>query len=254
MDVLISGAGIAGPTTAFWLRRYGFNPTIVERAPSLVTGGYKIDVRGTALDVLRRMDAHDAVVEGSTRMRGAQLVDRGGDVIGEMSGDEFGHRVGGDLEIVRGNLCRILMERARDVDVVFGDVIEDITETGDRTEVTFRTADARTFDLVIGADGLHSSVRRIVFGDESQLLRDLGMYLCVYSVPDYLELDRMEVQYSEIGRVAAIWSTRDDSTAKACFAFASADRLVDLHDRGEQEDALRAVYADIGWEVLGSSS
>ena len=121
-------------------------------------------------------------------------------------------------------------------------------------KVTFRTADARTFDLVIGADGLHSSVRRIVFGDESQLLRDLRMYLCVYSVPDYLELDRMEVQYSEIGRVAAIWSTRDDSTAKACFAFASADRLVDLHDRGEQEDASGPSTRTSVGRFLGSSS
>jgi monoamine oxidase len=86
MDVLISGAGVAGPMTAYWLRRYGFNPTIVERAPSLATGGYKIDVRGTALDVLRGMDAHDAVVEASTQMRGAELVDRDGNVIGEMSG------------------------------------------------------------------------------------------------------------------------------------------------------------------------
>jgi 2-polyprenyl-6-methoxyphenol hydroxylase-like FAD-dependent oxidoreductase len=249
MDILISGAGVAGPMAAYWLRRYGFHPTIVERAASLATGGYKIDVRGTALDVLHRMDAHDAVVEGSTQMRGAELVDRDGNVIGEMSGDEFGHRVGGDLEIVRGDLCKILMERASDVDVVFGDVIEDITETDDSAEVTFRNADAQAFDLVIGADGLHSNVRRIVFGDESQFLRDLGMYLCVYSVPNYLHLDRMEVQYSEIGRVAAIWSTRDDPTAKACFGFASAGREVDLRDRADQEEGLRSVYEGIGWEV-----
>jgi 2-polyprenyl-6-methoxyphenol hydroxylase-like FAD-dependent oxidoreductase len=102
---LISGAGIAGLTTAHWLRRYGFIPTIVERAPSLVTGGYKIDVRGTALDVLRRTGVHDAVVASSTRMQGALLVDREGNVINRMTGDEFGHRVGGDLEIVRGTLC-----------------------------------------------------------------------------------------------------------------------------------------------------
>lgn len=99
MDVLISGAGIAGLTTAYWLRRYGFAPTIVERAPSFVTGGYKIDVRGTALDVLRRMGAHDAVVASSTQMQGALLVDREGNVINRMTGDEFGHRVGGDLEM-----------------------------------------------------------------------------------------------------------------------------------------------------------
>ena len=99
MRVLISGAGIAGLTVAYWLRRYGFTPTIVERAPSLLTGlltgGYKVDVRGTALQVLRRMSIHDAVVAASTDMQGALLVDKHGKVIIEMTGDAFGHRVGG---------------------------------------------------------------------------------------------------------------------------------------------------------------
>ena len=94
MDILISGAGIAGLTIAHWLRRYGFTPTVVERAPSLVTGGYKIDVRGRALDVLHRTGAHAAVVASSTQMQGALLVDREGNVISRMTGDQFGHRVG----------------------------------------------------------------------------------------------------------------------------------------------------------------
>ena len=102
MDVLISGAGVAGLMTAYWLRRYGFNPTIVERADALVVGGYKIDVRGTALDVLQRTGIHEDVVSASTHTQGAILVDREGNVIGNMSGDEFGHRVGEDLEIARG--------------------------------------------------------------------------------------------------------------------------------------------------------
>src|SRR5215510_12392713 len=154
MDVLISGAGIAGLTTAYWLREYGFNPTIVERAGSLVTGGYKIDVRGTALDVLHRMDAHDDVLAASTRMQGALLVDRDGNVINELSGDQFGRRVGGDLEIVRGALCKILIERVPNVDTIFGDVIESVSQRSDKVEVTFRDAEGRPFDLVIGADGL----------------------------------------------------------------------------------------------------
>ena len=249
MDILISGAGIAGLTTAYWLRRYGFTPTIVERAPSLVTGGYKIDVRGTALEVLRRSGAHDAVVASSTQMQGALLVDREGNVINRMTGDDFGHRMGEDLEIVRGTLCEILMARLAGVDVIFGDVIASITQSGERVEVTFRDGDARTFDLVVGADGLHSNVRRQVFGDEFQYLRDLGMYLCVYSVPNYLHLERMEVQYSEVGRIAAIWSTRDHADAKACFGFAAGERQIDLLDRAQQEETLRTVYAGIGWEV-----
>jgi 2-polyprenyl-6-methoxyphenol hydroxylase-like FAD-dependent oxidoreductase len=249
MDILISGAGIAGLTTAHLLRRYGFSPTIVERAPSLVTGGYKIDVRGTALDVLRRIGAHDAAVASSTQMQGALLVDSEGNINSRMTGDEFGHRVGADLEIIRGALCEILMARTTGVDVIFGDVVASLTQSNDSVEVTFRGGDARVFDLVIGADGLHSNIRRQVFGDESRYLRDLGMYLCVYSVPNYLHLDRMEVQFSEIGRIAAIWSTRDDANAKACFGFAAGDRRIDLRDRAQQEEALRTVYAGIGWEM-----
>jgi 2-polyprenyl-6-methoxyphenol hydroxylase-like FAD-dependent oxidoreductase len=249
MDILISGAGIAGLTTAYWLRRHGFNPIVVERAGSLVTGGYKIDVRGSALDVLRRMGAHDAVADASTKMRGAQLVDRDGKVISEMTGDEFGHRVGDDLEIVRGELCEILLATVIDVEVRFGDVIESVTQSPDGVEATFRHAAPRRFDVVVGADGLHSNVRQLVFGDEAQYLRDLGMYLCVYGVPNHLHLDRVEMQYSEVGRVAALWSTGDDPEAKACFGFAARDRHVGLRDRAAQEAALREVYAGIGWEV-----
>jgi 2-polyprenyl-6-methoxyphenol hydroxylase-like FAD-dependent oxidoreductase len=249
MRVLISGAGLAGLTTAYWLRRYGFTPTIVERAPSLLVGGYKIDVRGTALQVLKHMGIHDAVVAASTDMQGAMLVDTDGKVINEMTGDEFGHRVGEDLEIVRGTLCQILMEHIADAEFIFGDSIRAIAQDSDRVRVEFTKNNPREFDLVIGADGLHSNVRGIVFGDESRFLRDLGLYLCVYSVPNYLNLDRMEVQYSELGRIAAIWSSRGDANAKACFGFAAPSTHIDLRDRAQQQRVLADVYQGIGWEV-----
>jgi 2-polyprenyl-6-methoxyphenol hydroxylase-like FAD-dependent oxidoreductase len=204
MRVLISGAGIAGLTVAYWLRLYGFSSTIVERAPSLLTGGYKIDVRGTALQVLRRMRIHDAVVAASTDMQGALLVDRDGKVINKMSGDAFGHRVGEDVEIVRGTLCQILMDNVSEAEFIFGDSIQAISQYSDRVQVEFTKNSPREFDLVIGADGLHSNVRGIVFGDESRFVRELGLYLCVYTVSNYLNLDRLEMQYSELGRVAAI--------------------------------------------------
>jgi 2-polyprenyl-6-methoxyphenol hydroxylase-like FAD-dependent oxidoreductase len=249
MRVLISGAGIAGLTTAYWVRRYGFTPTIVERAPSLLTGGYKIDVRGSALQVLTRMDIHDDVVAASTDMQGALLVDGAGNVINKMTGDEFGHRVGDDLEIVRGTLCQILMDRIVDADFLFGDSIQAISQSSDGVRVEFTNNSPREFDLVIGADGLHSNVRRLVFGDESRFVRDLGLYLCVYSVPNYLNLDRMEMQYSELGRIAAIWSSRGDVNAKACFGFSAPSVHVDLRDRAQHQQVLTNVYKGIGWEV-----
>ena len=248
MDVLISGAGIAGLTAAHWLRRYGFTPTVVERAPSLVVGGYKIDVRGSALEVLRRTGIHGAVVDAATHMEGALLVDRDGTVLNRMTGADFGHRVDDDVEIVRGRLCQLLLGACDDVEIRYGEIITAIDDGDDGAEVTFGGGGTRRFDLVVGADGLHSGVRQIVFGPEEAFLRDLGMYLCVFSVPNSLELDRMEVQYSEIGRVAALWSTRDEADAKACFGFA-ARTPVGLRDRAEQEQAIARVYEGIGWEV-----
>jgi 2-polyprenyl-6-methoxyphenol hydroxylase-like FAD-dependent oxidoreductase len=249
MNVLISGAGPAGLTAAYWLRRYGYHPTVVERAPSLVVGGYKIDVRGAALQVLKDMGVHDAVVAAHTDMQGAVLVDKAGNVVNRMSGDDFGHRVGGDIEIVRGTLCQILRDHLGEVEFLFGDSIQGITQSSDSTQVQFTKAGVREFDCAVGADGLHSNVRRIVFGEESQFLRDLGLYLCVYSVPNYLNLDRMEIQYSELGRIAAIWSSRGDASAKACFGFAAPSLRIDLRDRAQQQQALRTVYEGIGWEV-----
>src|SRR5262245_62559845 len=129
-----------------------------------------------------RMCIHDAVVAASTDMQGALLVDRDGKVINEMSGDKFGHRVGEDLEIVRGTLCQILMDHISDAEFIFGDSIRAIAQSSDRLQVEFAKNSAREFDLVIGADGLHSNVRAIVFGDESRFVRELGLYLCVSTV------------------------------------------------------------------------
>jgi 2-polyprenyl-6-methoxyphenol hydroxylase-like FAD-dependent oxidoreductase len=249
MKVLISGAGPAGLTVAYWLKHYGFTPTIVERAPHLLVGGYKIDVRGAALQVIKRMGIHDAVVAARTDMQGAQLVDKEGKVIERMSGDEFGHRVTGDLEIVRGTLCEILRGHLGDVELLFDDTIQGINQSSNNAQVQFTKNGVREFDCVIGADGLHSNVRRIAFGEESRFLRDLGLYLCVYSVPNYLKLDRMEMQYSELGRIAAIWSSRGDANAKACFGFAAPTLQIGLHDRSQQQQALKTVYEGIGWEV-----
>jgi 2-polyprenyl-6-methoxyphenol hydroxylase-like FAD-dependent oxidoreductase len=249
MKVLISGAGIAGLTAAFWLRRFGFTPTIVERAESLVVGGYKIDVRGSAVEVLRRMGMYDAVVASSTHMQGSILVDRDGAILSRMDADAFGHRTGDDIEIVRGTLCRLLRDHTADVKIRFSDAIDSIAQTEGQARVTFAGGHSEIFDLVIGADGLHSNVRTIAFGEEFKFLRDLGIYLCVFSVPNYLDLDRVEVQYSEVGRIAQIWSTRDSESAKACFGFAAPAQPIGLRDRPQQENALRIAYDGVKWEV-----
>lgn len=248
MKVLISGTGAAGLTAAYWLKKYGFTPTLVERAPTLPKGGYKIDVRGKALDVLRRMGLYEEVQAASTDMKSALLVDREGKVINEMGGDKFGHREGEDLEIIRGTLCQILMDKIPDMEFLFGDSIKSISQLHEAVQVEFKKNASRKFDLVIGADGLHSNVRNLVFGEESRFIHDLGLYLCVFTVPNYLNLDRVEMQYSELGRVAAIWNSKGDANLKACFAFTSKEPL-DPRDTEKAKQKLSAAFSGIGWEV-----
>lgn len=248
MKVLISGAGPAGLCLAYWLKKYGFTPTIVEKSPTLRTGGYKIDVRGTALEVLRRMNILETVVTANTDMQGALLVDKNGKIIQEMGGNTFGHRLGEDQEIMRGTLCQILKDQISDVEIIFDDTIESLTQTKDIVNVKFKNSAPRTFDLVIGADGLHSNVRNLVFGNESNFSKEFGIYLCVFTIPNYLNLDRMEMQYTELGRMVAVWSTRGEKTARACFAFASPIH-VDPHDIKAQQELIKNVFQGLGWET-----
>src|SRR5262245_36766738 len=140
------------------------------------------------------------------------------------------------------------MNNIPDAEFIFGDSIQAISQSADSVRVELTKNGVREFDLVIGADGLHSNVRSLVFGDESRFVRDLGLYLCVYTVPNYLNLDRMEMQYSELGRIAAIWSSRGDANAKACFGFVAPVR-VDLRDKVQHQRVLTDVYEGIAWEV-----
>ncbi len=247
MKILISGAGTAGLTVAYWLKQYGFTPTIVESAPTLRTGGYKIDVRGEALQVLHRAGIYDAVVTASTDMQEALLVDKHGKVIHKMRGDAFGHRQGNDQEIMRGTLNQILLDQIPEIEIIFGDSIQSISQTNDAIEVEFQKNSPRTFDLLIGSDGLHSNVRRLVFGDEQKFSHELGIYLCVYSVPNYLNLDRTEINYTELGRTAGVWSSRSDKNAKAYFAFSSSTHI-EPRDTVIQQQVVKNIFGTLGGE------
>lgn len=246
--VLISGAGIAGITCAYWLKHHGFEPTLVERSPELQRGGYKIDIRGSAVDVVKQMSLYSAIFQAKTDIRGATYVDKTGKQLTTMSGDLYGSRMEGDLEIVRGDLCQILFDKLEGVECLFGDSIKTLVDGLDGVHVEFSKAGSRLFDLVVGADGLHSVVRKLAFGDESQYLHDLGVYVSVFTIPNFLHLDRWEIEYKEETQFVNVYSTQGSSVAKACFAFLG-NAISNPRDREQQQKILEDQFAKSGWET-----
>ncbi len=248
-SVLISGAGIAGLTLAYWLKQYGFAPTIVEKHPSLRTGGYKIDIRGVAIDVVKRMGVYPSILKGRTDIRGAMIVNSAGKQATNMSADLCGGRVEGDLEIMRGDLCEILLKQIGDIECIFGDCITQIRQSEDSVYVEFEKNEPRNFDFVVGADGLHSTVRKLVFGDESHFLKELGLYISVYTVPNFLNLDCFEIEYFEPQKFVNIYSSHGDLNAKAGFAFSLKPLQCDKRSVSDQQKLVQKAFSNVGWEV-----
>lgn len=249
-EILISGAGVAGLALAYWLRRHHFHPTVVERAPAPRDGGYKVDIRGAAVEVIHRMGVVQDVLESTVNMREASFVNRSGRQLATMDADLFGGRARGDLEILRGDLIRILYQAIQqDVEILFNDSITSISQNDDGVDVEFMHGQKHTFDLVIGADGLHSNVRALTFGDESRFIRKLDHYIAVFSAPNHLGLDRSELLYATPGRTVNIYSMGKDSNAQVYLMFAAKSLEYDHRDADQQKKIVTEVFREAGWDV-----
>jgi 2-polyprenyl-6-methoxyphenol hydroxylase-like FAD-dependent oxidoreductase len=256
-DILISGASVAGPALAWWLARYGFRPVIVERSARLRDGGYTVDFRGEVhLRVLRQMGLLEQIRARQTGLRTLSYVDDQGRRVADMPPVFFA----GDVEILRGDLARILYQATSDgTEYIFGDSVTGLEQDGDGVRVTFARAAPRTFDLVIGADGVHSNIRRLAFGPESAFARDLGLFVSIFTVPDFTMPDftvpdftvpsSTGLLYSVPGKTAGIFAAGEDC-AIAQLYFTAPDLRYDpgVGVRLEQE-IVAAQFAGLGWQV-----
>ncbi|MCD0443949.1 FAD-dependent monooxygenase [Glycomyces sp. A-F 0318] len=249
-NVLISGAGIAGPALAHWLQRHGIRATLVEKAPEARTGGYAVDLRGAAVDVAERMGLLDRVRAAATGITRASVVDaRGRTRAGFPTGLAAGE--GRSLEILRGDLVGLLHDAADAAEYRYGDAVAALDQSsGDAVLASFQGAEAEPYDLVVGADGLHSNVRALAFGPERPYRRFLGGYVSIATVGDHLGLSGEVRLFNTPGRLVGLYRTPRAEGAKALLLHRTPHETdVDRRTPAEQREHLRAVFAGAGWET-----
>jgi 2-polyprenyl-6-methoxyphenol hydroxylase-like FAD-dependent oxidoreductase len=236
-DILIVGAGVAGPTLAYWLARAGFRPTVVERAQGQRSSGNPVDVRGPALPVAEQMGVIPALREAATTVTAMRLIDARGRRRQRLP-MPAGRSAAGteEIEVPRADLATILYAAARDhAEFVFDDTITRLAPDPEGVDVTFERAAPRRFDLVVGADGLHSAVRRLAFGPEERFVRHLGVYVATTPLGEPVDHPGEALMYNTPGRLISVHPSRDHALLAFIFRGAAIPgfdhRDVALHKR-----------------------
>ena len=248
---LVSGAGIAGPTLCYWLRNAGFKPTLIERSASLRRGGYVIDFWGVGYDIAERMGLQADIDQIGYRMREMRIVDGqnkriagfGTNVFRELAGDRF-------VTLKRSDLSRLLfLKVAHTIETIFDEEVTGLEERNNCVRVQFKRSGGREFSLVIGADGLHSNIRKLVFGTQDRFEKQLDYAVAAFEVAGYEPRDEnVYVTFNERGRMAARLALRNDRTL-FLFVFATdKDAPIPSSDVWAQKTILRDRFSDSKWE------
>ena len=253
--VLISGASIAGPALAFWLRRAGWEPVVVERAPALRTGGQNIDIRGAAREAIRRMGIDGAVAAGTTGEEGTEFIGSSGQVVAAFpAGTSDTGGATGEREILRGDLSEILVGQTlagdQPVEYRFGDRITGLTEQGEQVLVAFEHGPDEVFDLVVAADGIGSSTRGLVFGDEVEI-RSLNLQITYGTIPRVASDKPWWRWYNAAGGRSVTLRPDTHGTTRATLTRLTDGARAGVQDRssGELLTRLRADFGDAGWQA-----
>lgn len=249
-NILVVGGGIAGPALALLLHQFGMKPVVVERAPKLRLSGQWVDLQADGKEVISRMGIESEIRKTMTDAQGVYIVDSAGRLKASLGPNDFGEEVAADeMEVRRPALSKILYEHIRnDVEFVFGDAPQTMDDHGDRVQVKFTSGKLREFDLVVGADGIHSKTRRLAFGDQSPISH-ADMYATYFTIPR-IKSDGDWVRFYNVpgGRSVALRPESPDKT-QVYLCFRSSERGYEKLNLEMQKRLIEKLFADAGCEA-----
>lgn len=251
-SVLISGASVAGLTAAYWLNHYGFEVTVVERSKYIRKGGYPIDIQGEAIDVIKRMGIHSNLQKEHINTNRISFINQDGSKIGAFHPELISNNNKHDLEMSRGKLVDILFQNTQNkpISYLFNESISDINTFDSKVEVVFLNDERRNFDFVIGADGIHSNTRRIIFGEEDKFLYDLEYRFNGFSIPNEFGYYKEAVIYAKPGKAAMLYASGNSDILHVLLAHTSKLHKYIAHDDMiKQHELLSTVFSDDGWKI-----
>lgn len=262
MNVLVSGASFAGLSTAYWMRQFGHAVTVVEIGGGLRTGGTAVNIRGNTVDIVKRMGIFQHIRESRLNLMRWELKnadDRTERCLvlraeGEPPPED-------DFEVERNVLLDILFELVKnDVEFVFGDSITALRARKDAIDVSFEKGQPRSFDLVFGCDGTHSTVRKLWFGSEAEYTHFLEQYFSI-TIVDKLLVEQNTAQMFNVPGKAIMLNAYKNKT-DIIFGFVSEREIAyDRRDEAQQRRIISEQFRGQGWrtaellsEVQGSAS
>lgn len=249
-NVLISGAGIAGVTLAFWLKKFGFNPTIIEISPTLREGGYAIDFMGAGFDVAEKMGIIPALEKADLNISEIAFVDKDNNQHGSMNYQKIKQALNNRaFTLLRSDLAKVIYDSLdKETKIIFGDTITEIQQDAEKVQVVLKSGVTRSFDLLVGADGLHSNARNLVFGNESQFEKYYGYYTSSFTTDDFINEGRAFSMFNVPNKQVAVYTIGKEKTA-TFFIFRSPEKLnYGYHDIKKQKQILKDEFMNVGWK------
>jgi 2-polyprenyl-6-methoxyphenol hydroxylase-like FAD-dependent oxidoreductase len=246
--ILVTGASIAGPTLAYWLNKYGFKVTVLERAAELRLGGQNIDVKGPALEIARKMGLEEAIRKANTTEIGLRFVNTKNQTLAEFS-KESALSMTQDLEILRGDFVNILYNKTKDdINYRFNDHISHLEQHEDHVTVTFNSGSSEDFELLVIAEGIGSSTRKIVFGNEPKF-KFLKLYTAYFTIAKAPTDDQWARWCNAQTGIVFIMRPDNHGTTRASITFLSKKEKHIRLTLDQQKQVLTEKIKGLGWET-----